>query len=477
MADFKTYADLINEENNQRRLGRFNDQGNYPLDKTDAYDNPIFANTPMPEKIPQSEAILPQPSLIDKSPLAMPNFANAQRGTGIDFVNELFKNTPAYDPRVAPMAPDQMDMDAMTIESQVPKSEQLKQSLQKFQELRKPQSVESVSPVISPKQEPAAKPDDLYLQQGVSKMIQGLSRMGGGQIDDNADFYNQYRRYQLEKPQQELENKIKQRNYDRMLKMDDPNSSESKNFRKALESMSYGQELKRLYGSDWEKVSANDKDTIYDVIRTKENIEAKKEQARILSQQRSDNLEEKKREFELKMADKKEQAARLTPKQISDVTALDNALGMINNIQAEKSKFDTGPVSSRQNALAQMFGMDDAQKSKFKADVQSNVAEYIKSISGAAVSDQERAFLLQNMPTMTDNDATFSAKLQLVKERLERNRNNYLTNMNKSGKNIKEYQDTSTLTKSDNKTLQNKPKTVTQNGHTYTLDEATGEYK
>ena len=327
---------------------------------------------------------------------------------------------------------------------------------------------------IQPKQEPV-KPDDLYLQQGVSKMVQGLARMGGGQIDDNADFYNQYRKYQLEKPQQELENKIKQRNYDRMIKMDDPNSQESVNMRKALEKLA--PDLKKIYGADWDKITANDKDSIFDIVRTREQIEGRKDAARLAQMARQDNLSERKREFELKMADKKEQEARLTPKQVSDITALDNALGVINNIEAEKPKFDTGPISSRQNALAQMIGMDDSQKSKFKADIQSNVAEYIKSISGAAVSDTERAFLLQNMPTMTDNDATFTAKLQLVKDRLERNRNNYLTNMNKSGKNVKDYQDTSTQTKSDNKALQNKPKTVTQNGHTYTLDEATGEYK
>jgi len=446
-------------------------------DFKDLYTKPLTPDETMDVLAPlaqTNDAVLPQPSLMDKSPLGMPNFANAQRGTGIDFVNELFKNTPAYDPRVAPMAPDQMDMDAMTIESQVPpeqaKKANLQQALQKFQEMRQPQSV--VTP--QPKQEPV-KPDDLYLQQGVSKMIQGLSRMGGGQIDDNADFYNQYRKYQLEKPQQELENKIKQRNYDRMIKMDDPNSQESVNMRKALEKLA--PDLKRMYGADWDKITANDKDSIFDIVRTREQIEGRKDAARLAQMARQDNLSERKREFELKMADKKEQEARLTPKQISDVTALDNALGVINNIQAEKPKFDTGPVSARQNSLAQMFGMDDAQKSKFKADIQSNVAEYIKSISGAAVSDQERAFLLQNMPTMADNDATFSAKLQLVKDRLERNKDNMLTNMNKSGKNVKDYQDTSTLTKSDNKALQNKPKTVTQNGHTYTLDEATGEYK
>jgi len=446
-------------------------------DFKDLYTKPLTPDETMDVLAPlaqTNDAVLPQPSLMDKSPLAMPNFANAQRGTGVDFVNELFKNTPAYDPRVAPMAPDQMDMDAMTIESQVPpeqaKKANLQQALQKFQEMRQPQSV--VTP--QPKQEPV-KPDDLYLQQGVSKMIQGLSRMGGGQIDDNADFYNQYRKYQLEKPQQELENKIKQRNYDRMIKMDDPNSQESVNMRKALEKLA--PDLKRMYGADWDKITANDKDSIFDIVRTREQIEGRKDAARLAQMARQDNLSERKREFELKMADKKEQEARLTPKQISDVTALDNALGVINNIQAEKPKFDTGPVSARQNSLAQMFGMDDAQKSKFKADIQSNVAEYIKSISGAAVSDQERAFLLQNMPTMADNDATFSAKLQLVKDRLQRNKDNMLTNMNKSGKNVKDYQDTSTLTKSDNKALQNKPKTVTQNGHTYTLDEATGEYK
>lgn len=73
-----------------------------------------------------NDAILPQPSLMDKSPLAMPNFANKQAGTGVDFVNELFKNTPAYDPRVAPQAPDQLGMEDMVIDTPVSKAQSLK---------------------------------------------------------------------------------------------------------------------------------------------------------------------------------------------------------------------------------------------------------------------------------------------------------------------------------------------------------------
>lgn len=129
--------------------------------------------------------------------------------------------------------------------------------------------------------------------------------MGGGKIDDNADFYNQFRKYQLDKPQQLLEQKIKQRNFDRMSKMDDPNSQESVNMRKALSKLA--PDLVKLYGEDWDKISANDKDTIFDIVRTREQIEGRKDAARLANQQRQDTRDEKKREFELRMADKQEQ--------------------------------------------------------------------------------------------------------------------------------------------------------------------------
>jgi hypothetical protein len=383
------------------------------------------------------DAVLPQLSLEGNSPRAMPNFANKQSDEVV-FMNNLFKDTPAFDPRVQPQYPDQLDMEDMLIESEVPKIEQLKSLLQKKQQLSPNRQPASEAQPLQPKIQAEPETDNLLLGQGMSKILQGIARTQGGQIDDNADFYNRYRQYMADKPQRELENKIKQRNFDRMTKMDDPNSQESINFKKALEKMS--PDLKGVYGSDWDKISANDKDTIFDIIRTRENIEGRKDAMRLARMNRDESLEEKKRQFDERMMDKKEQQQKLSEKQVKDLTAFDEGISLLDNISATKDKFDTGPVSSRQNALAQMFGMDDAQKSAFKADVQSNVANYIKSISGAAVSENERKYLLQNMPNMTDNDATFAAKLKTVRDRLERNRNVFLTNVKKSGKNTKEFE-------------------------------------
>lgn len=429
-----------------------------------------------------STVALPQPSLEGNSPLAMPNFSNKQVDPVV-FTNNLFKGMPGvdetkplvFDPRVQPMPPDLMEMEPMTIESEAPATK-LKALLKKKQELSNPsRAPASVQEKPKEKQE-EKKPDDMYAQQGISKILQGLASMGGGKIDDNSDFYEKYRQFQLEKPGREIDNKIKKRNFEKMTKMDDPSSTESVNFRKALSKLA--PDLVGLYGKDWEGISANDKESIFDIVKTREQIEGRKDAMRLAKENRNDALDERRRQFDEKMDDKKAQQQKLSEKQVKDLTAYDEGLSLLSNIEATKPQFDTGPVSSRQNALGAMFGMDDAQKSAFKADIQSNVAAYIKSISGSAVSDPERAFLLQNMPTMTDNDATFSAKLTKVKERMERNRSLFLQNVKKSGKNTTEFdnKEVPKIEKSQ-KTEKNKPKTVIQNGVTYTLNPETNEYE
>lgn len=426
------------------------------------------------------DGILPQPSLDGNSPRAMPNFSNAQSQSVID-MNNLFKNTPAYDPRVQPQDPDQFDMEPMTIESNVPKIEKLKSLLQKKQQILpsnpQPQGVKQIT--LPLKEEAKPEWDSLLAGQGMSKILQGIAQTQGGKIDDNSDFYNRYRQYLSEKPQRDIENKVKQRNLERMTKMDDPNSQESKTFRKTLEASIPGivANMKKA-GVNFDTIAANDKDNILDFARLRENADARVEAARLGALNRQDALAERKREFETRIEDKKAQQQKLSEKQVKDLTSYDQGIALLSNIEATKSQFDTGPLSSRQNAAAQMFGMDDAQKSAFKADVQSNVAEYIKSISGAAVSDTERKYLLQNMPNMTDNDATFSAKLKKVKDRLERNRDLFLNNVKASGKNTSEFeQEQKDLPKKSEKADKSKPKTVIQGGHTYTLNEETGNYE
>jgi hypothetical protein len=137
--------------------------------------------------------------------------------------------------------------------------------------------------------------------------------------------------------------------------------------------------------------------------------------------------------------DKLDNEAKLSDKQIGQITEFDDALSSIESIKRQKDDFDTGPVSAIQSGIAGTIGIDDSKKSAFKAQVQDDLARYIKSISGGAVSDEERAFLIQNLPTMKDNDETFKAKLDVVESRLKRNRENFLKNAEKAGKNVKKF--------------------------------------
>lgn len=132
-------------------------------------------------------------------------------------------------------------------------------------------------------------------------------------------------------------------------------------------------------------------------------------------------------------------AYKLDKSQLEDITNFDNSIDTLNRIAAEKPGQDTGPISNIQNFLAQKAGIDDPQKSAFKAMVNDQVAQYIKSISGAAASDKERAFLMQNLPKVDDNDETFNAKLEAVKTKMNEMRQRYLENLSKAGKDITPY--------------------------------------
>ncbi len=137
--------------------------------------------------------------------------------------------------------------------------------------------------------------------------------------------------------------------------------------------------------------------------------------------------------------DKMAQQAKLSDKQTSELATHDKAISAIDDIVEQKKKWDTGKLSMGMNKVAGMVGLDDAQKSAFKSDVGEQLASYIKAISGATVSPTERASLLENVPSVYDNDDTFNAKAQALRKRLERNRQIELEYLNKSGKDTEAF--------------------------------------
>lgn len=80
---------------------------------------------------------------------------------------------------------------------------------------------------------------------------------------------------------------------------------------------------------------------------------------------------------------------------------------------------NTGPLEALVGFAAGKVGLQSPEWTKFKATAGTQLAEYIKSISGATVSEPERKELLNNVPTPSDDDEEFVAKLEAVKSILD----------------------------------------------------------
>lgn len=121
-----------------------------------------------------------------------------------------------------------------------------------------------------------------------------------------------------------------------------------------------------------------------------------------------------------KIAQSQEKLERPSDVQVKEVAQIQEVLSHLKDIRSMKQDQDTGPVSGRQNVVAQMLGIADPVKSKFAAAVGQNLADYIMQRSGLTVSDKERVFLKNNTPQMNDQDDVFTAKLDLMEDWLQK---------------------------------------------------------
>ena len=170
-----------------------------------------------------------------------------------------------------------------------------------------------------------------------------------------------------------------------------------------------------------------------------------------------------------KFEENKKDKAKLENSQLKVVNEYDKALSTVDSIINDKSKFDTGKASFGTNAVAAWIGLDDADKSAFKADVQDNLAAYIKNLSGTAASDKERASLMQNIPSVYDNDKVFEQKAGNLKKRLARLKDVELTNFEKNGKDVTNFR--SKIVKEDDKstTSNDMVKVISKDGQIGTI--------
>lgn len=159
-----------------------------------------------------------------------------------------------------------------------------------------------------------------------------------------------------------------------------------------------------------------------------------------LKKQREDRLKE---QFEFG----KEVKGRLSDKEVKDITAFDDGMRILDDIediyQNTDVNKDLGPYASRVENLSDLIpGVEqDPDFVKMQQLVGIQLADYVKSISGAQVSEQEAQRLLKNIPNMTDKPKAFKTKLDTFRKELNEAKQNYLDNIGKQKESAKKFKE------------------------------------
>lgn len=117
--------------------------------------------------------------------------------------------------------------------------------------------------------------------------------------------------------------------------------------------------------------------------------------------------------------------------QLSDTQqqALSNSLEVLKTIDRMdelKQNVDTGIISNALNSLLEVVDMAPKGYTELKATSNDSLAKYVKSISGAQVSEMEAKRLGQIIPTTKDNDETFVRKLQTFRQIVNANKDSFV---------------------------------------------------
>lgn len=143
----------------------------------------------------------------------------------------------------------------------------------------------------------------------------------------------------------------------------------------------------------------------------------------------------------------KEVKGRLSDKEIKDITALDDGTRILNDIddmlENTDVEKDLGPYASRVENLSDLVpGVEqDPDFVKMQQLVGIQLADYVKSISGAQVSEEEAQRLLKNIPNVGDKPKAFKIKLDTFRKELNEAKQNYLDNIGKQKESAKKFKE------------------------------------
>ena len=135
---------------------------------------------------------------------------------------------------------------------------------------------------------------------------------------------------------------------------------------------------------------------------------------------------------------RKKEKDELSDKQTNDLNSLEDGLGLGNRMKAlmpvvkENLGFYASAIEEGKRYIP--YTEKDPDFVEMQQIVGTELADYIKTISGAAVSEQEAQRLRKNIPTMDDKPNEFERKLKTFMSLLEGYKTNKITSFKKQGK-------------------------------------------
>jgi hypothetical protein len=127
------------------------------------------------------------------------------------------------------------------------------------------------------------------------------------------------------------------------------------------------------------------------------------------------------------------QRHRLGGKELENVRGTMTVLNNLEGIGKNLPGWDTGLVKNKADLLKWYGGFDDPQKAAIRTQLGLNLADYIKSISGAAVNENERHFLEGLTPGPNDDEDTLFSKMEAFRNYNEDKLNTMLETYGKVG--------------------------------------------
>lgn len=149
-------------------------------------------------------------------------------------------------------------------------------------------------------------------------------------------------------------------------------------------------------------------------------------------------------ELALKRKQLADKGTKLLP--LSEKTALGLAdqgalVGTLNQLESLKANVDTGPVAGRIAALKEATGFLGGDMKELKQLTGTTLANYMKSISGAAISEQESQRLTKLLPSINMNDSEFMTSLTTFRRELARSHLEHVRALEKTGRDVQPFKD------------------------------------